>query len=114
MDDFLGQRRSNRQTASVGSFAAANFGRVAQIVIAVVAIVIVASFEEDNWMQSWLGIHMDEFLNFRVECCQSCSCCTSDSKESSLDACDEHCFSFHYQAVVMVNCLLLSKKVDNS
>ena len=94
MDDFLDQRKSNRCSVSEGSFTA-NFGLVAQAQIAIV-IVIVASFEEHSWNLSWLSIHMDEFLNFRVEYCQSCSYCTSDSREFSSNAYDEHCCYLHY------------------
>ena len=55
-----------------------------------------ASFEEDNCLFGCLSIHMDGFLNFKVECCQSCSYCISDSTESSSDAYDEHCCHLHY------------------
>ena len=112
MGVLLGQRSFSRLSASIGPFVT-NSVLVEQTAVAVVAAAVVAiikaSFREGNCSLNCPGIHMDEFLNFRVGCYQSCSYCISDSIESSSDAYDEHCFHLHYWAEVRVNCLLFEK-----
>ena len=109
---LLGQRSFSRLIASACPFVT-NSVLVAQTAIAAIVAIIKASFREDNCSLNCLGIHMDEFLNFRVGCYQSCSYCISDSIESSSDACDEHCFHLHYWAEVRVNCLLFEKAYNS-
>ena len=113
MGALLGQRSFSRLSASKGPFIT-NSVLVAQTAIAAAIVAIVkASFREGNCSLNCLDIHMDEFLNFRVGCCQYCSYCISDSIESSSDACDEHCFHLHYWAEVRVNCLLFEKAYNS-
>ena len=99
MGVLLGQRSFSRLSASIGPFVT-NSVLVAQTAVAAAAAAVVAivkaSFREGNCSLNCLGIHMDEFLNFRVGCYQSCSYCISDSIESSSDAYDEHCCHLHY------------------
>ena len=96
--DLRGQRSFIHLTIFTCPFAT-NSALAARITVAAIVIIVTivkASFVEDNCLFSCLSIHMDEFLNFRVQCYHCCLYCISDSTESSSDAYDVHCCHLHY------------------